>query len=180
MSWSVLTQEFIAEYLKEERLWCVSENKSYADVFNDGYRITFNKSRTSNKRHLNEHVPLASGVFQNVALSALRKKYPYSDIFWSVFSRVISRASSVSLRIQSKFRKIWTKITLNTDTFYAVVKYDHNLTVTELKCIWNKCKNNKTMKTTMHYEIYKIIYHNGSYLLLSGKKRWQNFKNSHK
>ena len=56
MSRSILTGEFIAEYLKEERLWCGSGNKSYADVFNDGYRISFNKARTSNKRHPNEYL----------------------------------------------------------------------------------------------------------------------------
>ena len=34
----------------------------------------------------------------------------------------IQMCNSVSLRIQSEFGKIWTRITLNMDTFYAVLK----------------------------------------------------------
>ena len=40
----------------------------------------------------------------------LRKKCPYSDLFWSSFSR-----------IQSKCRKMLTRITPNTDTLHALV-----------------------------------------------------------
>ena len=42
--------------------------------------------------------------------NALRKKCPYSELFWSVFSR-----------IQPECRKIWTRITPNTDTFHTVM-----------------------------------------------------------
>ena len=42
----------------------------------------------------------------------LREKCPYSELFWSVFSRI------VSLRIHSECGKIRTRITSNTDTFY--------------------------------------------------------------
>ena len=48
---------------------------------------------------------------------ALRKKYPYSELFWSAFSRTYA----VSLRIQSECGKIWTRIAPNTDTFYAAL-----------------------------------------------------------
>ena len=41
---------------------------------------------------------------------ALREKYPYSELFWSVFSR-----------IRTEYGKIRTRITPNTDTFYAVL-----------------------------------------------------------
>ena len=58
----------------------------------------------------------------------LSKKCPYSELFWSAFSsipteygemRSISRYR-VSHRIQSKCGKMRTRITPNTDTFYAV------------------------------------------------------------
>ena len=42
-------------------------------------------------------------------LASQREKCPCSDLFWSVFSR-----------IQSEYGKIRTRITSNTDTFYAV------------------------------------------------------------
>ena len=44
---------------------------------------------------------------------------PYSEFFWSVFSRIRTEYGETSLRIQSKFRKKWTRKTPNTDTFYA-------------------------------------------------------------
>ena len=43
----------------------------------------------------------------------LRQKCPYSELFWSAFSR-----------IQSECGKIWTRVTPNTDTFYALIKCD--------------------------------------------------------
>ena len=45
--------------------------------------------------------------------SSLREKCPYSELFWSAYSRI-------SLRVQSECGKMWTRITPNTDTFYAV------------------------------------------------------------
>ena len=40
-------------------------------------------------------------------------------------------------------------------------------------------KKNKTMKTDGCSGIYKIIYHNGSYLLLIGKTQWQSLEIPH-
>ena len=53
---------------------------------------------------------------------SLRKKCPYSELLWSAFSRIRTEYGEtlVSLRIQSKCRKMRTRITLNADTFYAV------------------------------------------------------------
>ena len=53
----------------------------------------------------------------------LRKRCPYSELFWSVFSRfgLNMERSEVSLRIQSECGKMWTRITPNTDNFYAVL-----------------------------------------------------------
>ena len=49
----------------------------------------------------------------------LRKKCPYSELFWSVFSRTRTEEYSVSLRIQSESGEIRTRLTSNTDTFHA-------------------------------------------------------------
>ena len=42
------------------------------------------------------------------------KKHPYSELFWFAFPAF---AYSLPLRIQSKYEKMRTRITLNTDTF---------------------------------------------------------------
>ena len=53
---------------------------------------------------------------------SLRKKCPYSEFFWSVFSsiRMNTERYGVSLRIQFKCGKIRCRETGNTDSFYAV------------------------------------------------------------
>ena len=63
----------------------------------------------------------------------LRKKFPYSELFWSAFFPhfpafgLNTETYEVSLRIQSECGKIRgkmrTRITLNTDTFYAVTVF---------------------------------------------------------
>ena len=50
----------------------------------------------------------------------LRKKCPYSELFWSVFSRTWTEEYSVSLRIQSECDEIRIRLTSNTDTFHAL------------------------------------------------------------
>ena len=60
----------------------------------------------------------------------LRKKCPYSELFWSAripkFSRIrteygeILRISPYSVIMRENAGKMRTRITLNTDTFYAV------------------------------------------------------------
>ena len=56
---------------------------------------------------------------------ALCEKCPYSELFWPAFSRIRTEYVEIlpSLRIQSECEKIWTRITPNTDTFYAVKIY---------------------------------------------------------
>ena len=48
----------------------------------------------------------------------LREKYHYSELFWSAFSCI--RTEYGEKRMQSKCRKIRTRITPNTDTFHGV------------------------------------------------------------
>ena len=49
----------------------------------------------------------------------LRRKCPYSELFWSAFSRIWTEYS-VSLRIQLESGKILTRITPNMNTFHAM------------------------------------------------------------
>ena len=60
--------------------------------------------------------------FKNLSLT-LRKTYPYSELFWSVFSRIWTDTErySVSLHIQSECEKIRTRTTPNTDIFHTVL-----------------------------------------------------------
>ena len=53
----------------------------------------------------------------------LREKCPYSQFFYSVFSRIRTEYEiySANLRIQSEYWKIRTRKTPNTDTFYAEI-----------------------------------------------------------
>ena len=74
-----------------------------------------------------------------------------------VFNEIMYTNSSNSLSEFSKWGAYW--------------KSDHKLTITKLKCIWNKYSNNETMKTTITSEIHYTIYRYGSYLaLLFGKR----------
>ena len=53
---------------------------------------------------------------------SVRKKCPYSELFWSAFSRIRTEYGySVSLCILSEWGKIRTRITPNTDTSHAVI-----------------------------------------------------------
>ena len=51
---------------------------------------------------------------------SLREKCSYSELFWSVFSRIRTEYGEI-LRIQYECRKMRTRIIPNTDTFYAVI-----------------------------------------------------------
>ena len=49
----------------------------------------------------------------------MREKCPYSELFWSAFSRNKTEYGQIR-SIQSKCGKMGTRITPNTDIFYAV------------------------------------------------------------
>ena len=71
------------------------------------------------------------GVFRNFAkftgkhlckilfFNSLREKCPYSELFWSAFSRILTE-----YLIESECGKIRTRITPNMDTFHAVHDFD--------------------------------------------------------
>ena len=48
------------------------------------------------------------------------RKCPYSELFWSAFSRIRTECGEITLRIQSEWGKMQTRITPNRDTFHAV------------------------------------------------------------
>ena len=57
---------------------------------------------------------------------SLRKKCPYSELFWSSFSRIRTEyrdIQSISLHIQSKCGEMVTRITANTNTFRGTVRF---------------------------------------------------------
>ena len=64
-----------------------------------------------------------------IDLHILRKKSPYSELFWSAFFPHFPafglNTERLSLRIQENARKVRTRITSNTDTFYAVYVMYH-------------------------------------------------------
>ena len=65
-------------------------------------------------------------MYHKIQRVTLREKCPYSESFWSVFSRIRTEYEEIlygiSLRIQSKCGKIRTRINPNTSTFHEVQK----------------------------------------------------------
>ena len=60
--------------------------------------------------------------------SALREKGLYSEFFWSSFSYIRTEyGETVSLRLQSEWRKIWTSITPNTVISHSVLSLYSNM-----------------------------------------------------
>ena len=55
-------------------------------------------------------------------------------------------------------------------------KSDRNLTVTKLKCMYKKYITYEKLKINSSSEKHKTIYHNGSYLLLFGKRQLLSFE----
>ena len=53
---------------------------------------------------------------------SLRERCPYSQLFWSHFPafKLNTDRYTVSLRIQSKYGNMWTRLSPNIDTIYAV------------------------------------------------------------
>ena len=93
----------------------------------DGNLIAFEREVTSNEKRqifaTNSFGKCPTGnIFFSFRLCyALCKKCPYSELFWSAFSRIWTEYGEyyVFLRIQSKCGKMRTRLTPNTDTFYA-------------------------------------------------------------
>ena len=52
-----------------------------------------------------------------------------------------------------------------------LLDFDHNLTVTKLKCILNKYMNIERLKITVSFGRWKTMHHHGIYLLLFGKRQ---------
>ena len=64
-----------------------------------------------------------SDLFWKYLTLSLRKKCRYSQLFWSAFSRIQTEYGEILfLPIESKCRKMRTRITPNMDTFHALSK----------------------------------------------------------
>ena len=74
------------------------------------------KGKKKKRKTFRTH-PLLGVCFCTEAI-ALREKCPYSELLWSTFSRI--RTEYGEIRIQSECGKIRTRITPNTNNFYAV------------------------------------------------------------
>ena len=68
---------------------------------------------------------LITFIMDGISSKSLRKKCPYSELFWSAFSHIrteygeILRIFPYSVRMRENVGKMWTRITSKTDTFYA-------------------------------------------------------------
>ena len=61
------------------------------------------------------------GVLNTLLWYSLRETCPYSELFWSVFSRIRTKYGEIDFpRFESKCGKMRTRITPDTDTFHAV------------------------------------------------------------
>ena len=102
-------KDFFSKYIITEEILngklqflCFSENKSNAVI---GFtRVLGTLSNICNETFCN---------------NILREKCPYSEFFWSAFSLI--RPENGEIRIQSECGKMRTRITPNTDNFYAVI-----------------------------------------------------------
>ena len=90
----------------------------------------------------------------------LRKNCPYWELFSSAFS-------GVSLLIQSECRKMWTRITLNTDTIHAV---DVDIITSLKKKVIQVTKNNSIYYCIVLYSIATVNYHYQSEIINIKKK----------
>ena len=85
------------------------------------YKMTFSKSL------IRENNPLCDRYSKFLQRLTLHKKSPYSEFFWSAFSRVFSHSdwiSPYSVQMRENQGKVRTRITLNTDSFYAALLFD--------------------------------------------------------
>ena len=86
------------------------------------YDIAFKNNGRNDifKWSLLQFMQIRNNPFFELCIS-LREKCPYSDFFWSVFSRIRTEYGEYILRNQSKCGKIRTRKTPNTDTFHAII-----------------------------------------------------------
>ena len=85
---------------------------------------TFNLRPVSTGKVAKVQMSLGKKMYHKIQRVTLREKCPYSELFWSVFSRIRTEYEKIlygiSLRIQSKCGKIRTGINPNTNTFHEV------------------------------------------------------------
>ena len=100
---------------------------------------------------------------------SLCEKCSYSELFWSVISRILTEYGEycVSLRIQSECGKIGSKITPIMDTFYAVCAFVSFLSMRDvfllerlklLFVVWSKKITVVKSNRDLNQKLFKMDY----------------------
>ena len=99
-------------------------------LFNVGMTRLHQIDLQFNRPNLDSNIILFNGPTNSLYLSiALCEKCPYSELLWSVFSRIRTEYSQLEFssnwenadHIQSEYGKMQNRTTSNTDTFYAAL-----------------------------------------------------------
>ena len=72
---------------------------------------------------------------KHIVYLVLRKKCPYSELFWSAYSRIRTEYGEI-LRISPYSVRMRTRITPNTDTFYAMLTFVEIAKVSYISVTW--------------------------------------------
>ena len=90
------------------------------EILNVKYHFLCSVKFWEGSKYASDNLPAKLFInFYYLLSPLLREKYPYSEFFWSLFSRIRTEYGEI-LRIQSKYWKIQTRKTPNTNTFLAV------------------------------------------------------------
>ena len=116
------------------------------------FRIALGNSQDFHTRKISWNIGILHCV-KNVRI------WSYSGLHFPAFG-LNMEIYSVSLRIQSKYGKMRTRITPNTDTFYAVLCSDGILLQTNFPRAWSLRKignDNMTWYTPMIWKLSKVL-----------------------
>ena len=102
--------------------------------------------------------------------TTLRKKYPHSELFWSVFSHILTEYRETR-SIQSKCGKIRTRITPNKDTFHEVQSFIEKL---RRRKPAKQHKNTLASQAQKNKKIQKKSYNDKKHLFLKLFFLWKN------
>ena len=122
ISWSLKACNFIQKRLQHRCFQVDIANFLITPILkNICERLFLNVIKDSSEEYLETFQTSMMELFEKN--STLRKKCPYLELLWSLFSHIRTgyRRYGVPLRIQPECGKMRTRITTNTGTFYAVV-----------------------------------------------------------
>ena len=125
-----ISNELTNFYMIEELALNVTFACLFVCLFNVGMTRLHQIDLQFNRPNLGSNIILFNGPTNSLYLSiALCEKCPYSELLWSVFSRIRTEYSQLEFssnwenadHIQSEYGKMQNKTTSNTDTFCAVL-----------------------------------------------------------